>query len=80
MAKRLEHLESKKIFCVHRPKILKVSAGPVYKILREWNQCVFINVIDRLCMATCQSVNDRREQMLRPDTSQLALIRVPIVR
>ena len=72
-------MERREIVCVHRPKFLTVSAGPGYEILREWIRCLYNNVIDRLCVATSQSINDRREQMLRLDTSQLALIRVPIV-
>ena len=74
VGKRLEHLESRGILCVHRSKFLTVSAGPGYKILREWIRCLYNNVIDRLCVATSQSINDRKEQMFRPDTSQLALI------
>ena len=31
MGKWLERLESREILCVHRPKILTVSAGPGYK-------------------------------------------------
>ena len=79
MGKRLEHLDSRETLCVHRPKFLTVSAGPGYKILREWIRCLYNNVIDRLCVATSQSIKDRREQMLRLDTSELALIRVLIV-
>ena len=72
-------MESREFLCVHRPKILTVSAGRGYKILEESIQCLYNNVIDRLCVATSQSVNDRREQMLRLNTGQLALIRVPFV-
>ena len=75
----MEHLESREFLCVHRPKFLTVSAGPGYKILRERISCLYNNVIDRLCVATSQSIIDRREQMMRRDTSQLALIRVPVV-
>ena len=71
VAKWLEHLESRKILCV--------SVDPGYKILTESIRCFYNNVIDRLYVAACQSMIDRREQMLRLDTSQLALIRVPIV-
>ena len=77
--KRLEHLENREILCVHRPKFSTFSAGPGYSVLWEWIRCLYNNVIDRVCVATGQSINDRREQMLRPDTNQLALIRVPIV-
>ena len=55
-------------------KFLTVSAIPGYKILREWIRCLFKNVIDHLCVATSESVNGRREQVLRLDTSQLVLI------
>ena len=65
-------MESRENFCVHRPKMFTVSAFPGYKILREWIRCLYNNVIDRLCMPTSQSVNDRSEQILRLDTSQLA--------
>ena len=70
----LEHLETRKVLCVHRPKFLTVSAGPGCENLGEWNRCLYKNVFDCLCVATCQSANDRREQMLRLDTSQLPLI------
>ena len=77
--KRLEHLECRVILCGHCPKFWTVSAGPGYKILREFIRCLYNNVIDRLFVAASQSINDCREQMLRLDTSQLALIRVPFV-
>ena len=32
VGKRMEHLQSRQILCVHRPKVLTVSAGPGYKI------------------------------------------------
>ena len=35
VGKRLEHLESREILCVHRPKFLTVSVAPEYKSLRE---------------------------------------------
>ena len=79
VGKWLEHLEKKEISCVHRPKIPTVSVGLGYKNLKEWIRCSYNNVSDRLFVATSQSINDRREQMLRLDTNQLALIRVPIV-
>ena len=63
--------------CVHRPKILTVSAGPGYKILREWIRCLYNNVMDHLFVETSQSTNDRRLQPLRLDTNQVALIRDP---
>ena len=79
MGKCLEHLECRETLCVHRLKFLTVSAVLRCKIFRECIRCLYNNVIDRLCVATSQSTNDRREQMLRLDTSQLALIRVPNV-
>ena len=66
-------------FCVHRPKILTFSVGPGYKILREWIQCLYNNVIGRLCMVTNQSTNDQREQTLHFNTSQLVLNQDPTV-
>ena len=54
VGKRLEDLESRKIVCVHRPKFLTVSAGPVNENLSEWMQSLYKNVINRLCMATSQ--------------------------
>ena len=75
----LEHWERREILCVHRPKFLTVSAGLGYTVSREWIRCFYINVADCLCVATSQLINDRREQKLRLDTSQLALIRVPFV-
>ena len=49
------------------------------KNLSEWIRCLYDKVIDRLCVAKSQSINDRREEMLCLDTSQLAVIPVPIV-
>ena len=77
VGKRLELMESKDIFCVHRPKFLTVSAGQEYKFLREWIRCLYNNVIDRLCVATNQLKNDQREQTLHLDTSQLVLNQDP---
>ena len=76
VGKRLEHLESKVILSVQHLKILIVSACPGHKFSKEWNWCLYINLIERLIAATSQSVNDRREQMLPLDTMQRALIRV----
>ena len=75
----LWELESREILCVHRPKFLTASAGPRYKTSREWIRCLNNNIIDRLCVATNQSTNDRREQTLRLDTSQLVLNQDPTV-
>ena len=75
----MEHLEKREILCVDRPTFLTVSAAPVFKSLRERIQCLYNDVVDRLCVATSQSIIDRSDQMLRHDTIQLVLIRVPIV-
>ena len=64
LGKWLEHLESRGILCAHRPNFLTVPAGPGLKNLREWIQCLYNVVIDRLCVATSQSINDRKQQIL----------------
>ena len=69
----LEHLESREILCALCPKVLTVSVGPGDEILREWIQCLYNKVIDRLCVAIDQSTIDQREQRLHLDTSQLFL-------
>ena len=69
LGKCLEHLESREELCVHCPEVLTVSAGPGYKVFREWIRCLYNNVTDCLCVATSQSINDRREQMVRLDHS-----------
>ena len=71
----MEHLESREIFCFHRPKFMTVSAGLGYKTLTDWIRCLYNNEIGRLFVATRQSINDT-EQMLRLDASQLAQILV----
>ena len=63
VGKLLEHFENREILFVHRPKFLTVSAGPWYKILREWIRCLYNNVIDRLCVPAYQSTNDQREHV-----------------
>ena len=79
VGKRLEHLESREILCVHRPKFLNVSVVPGYKILREWSRCLYNNVIDRLCVVTNRSTIDQKVQTLHPDTSQRKLSQAPTV-
>ena len=79
VGKGLEHLESREIFCVHRPKFLTLSAGPVYETSRERIRCSYNNVIDRLIEVTNQSTNDQREQTLHVETSQLVLNQDPNV-
>ena len=80
VGKQLEHLESKEILFVHRPKSLNALNFREYKILTEQNPCLCNNVINRLSAATNQSTNDQREQTLHLDTSQLALNQGPTVR
>ena len=46
--KRLEHLESREILCVHRPKSLIALYVQEYKISTEQNHCLCKNVIYRL--------------------------------
>ena len=71
--KRLEHLESREILCVHRPKSLNALNVRECKILTEQNHCLCNNVIYRLSAATNQSTNDQREWTLHLNISQLAL-------
>ena len=77
--KQLEHLESRVILCVHRPKSLIALNDREYKILKEQIHCLCNNVIYRLSAATNQSTNNQREQTLHLDTSQLALNQDPTV-
>ena len=79
VGKRLEHLKSREILCVHRPKSLNVLNVREYKILTEKIHCLLNNVIYRLSVATNQSTNDQRGQKLHLDTSQLALNQDPTV-
>ena len=72
-----EHLETREILCLHRPKTLNASDFQRYIILDEWIQCLFSNPVDRLFVATSQSANDPRLQILRLDTNQLAAFRDP---
>ena len=77
--KRLEHLESREILCVHRPKSLNTLNLRDYKIMTEQVHRLCNNVIYRLSAAKNQSTNDQREQTLHLDTNQLALIQDPTV-
>ena len=79
VGERLENLESREILCAPRPNILTVLAGARNKTLTERIRYLYKNITDRLLVATSQSIKDHREQMLHLDTSQLVLIRVPIV-
>ena len=79
MGKGLEIMESRQILCIHRPQILTVSVNSGCKTLRECIRCLYNKVTDRLFVATSQSINDRREQIMRININQLARIRVPIV-
>ena len=75
--RRLEHLESREILCVHRPKTLNALNVQEYKVLTEQNHCLCNNVVYRLSAATNQSTNDQTEQTLHLNTSQLALNQDP---
>ena len=75
--KQLEHLESKEILCVHRPKSLNALNDREYQILTEQFHCLCNIVIHRLSAATIQSTNDQRGQTFHLDTSQLALDQDP---
>ena len=66
--KQLQQLESRDFLCVHCLNALTVSAGPGYETSREWFQCLYNNVIDRLFLATSHLSTDRRKQILRLDT------------
>ena len=46
------------------------------KVLREWIDCLVLNVAHRLLVAIRFPKKDRREQTLRLDTSQQAQLRV----
>ena len=76
MGKSLKHLDNREILCIHRPNVFTVSAGPGYKTFREWIRFSYNNMTDRLFAATIQTMKDHSEQMLRLNSSQLALIRV----
>ena len=77
--KRLEHLESKEVLCVHRPKSLNALTVRENEILTEKIHCLCNNVVYRLSAATNHSTNDQREQTLHLNTSQLALNQDPTV-
>ena len=78
--KRLEHLESREILCVHRAKFSNALNVREYKFLMEQIHCLCNNIIYRLSAATNQSTNDQKEQTLHLDTSQLAVNQDPTVR
>ena len=80
VAKRMEHLESREILCVHSPKSLNALNIRERKILTEQIHCLCNNVIYRLSAVTNQSTNDQREQTLHLDSSQPALNQDPTVR
>ena len=75
----LECLESKEIFCVHRPIISNASSCRVLLTLMEYFHYLCSSVSDRLFAETRQSTNDQKVQTLRPDTSQRELTQVPTV-
>ena len=74
IGKWMEHLERREILCVHLPEFYNVSAGPGYRMLREWIRSLYNNVNDRLFEATSQSTTERTVQKLLLDSNQLALI------
>ena len=74
VGKCLKNLESRAILCIHRSKNSVSSVGPGFKTLRDWIRCLYNNVIDRLFVATSQSMIDRRQQVFSFVTNQLALI------
>ena len=71
----IEHLAKREVLCVHCPKTLTIFTGGGIKILGKWIQCLYIKVIDRLFVATSQSLYDRRKELLRLDASHLPQIR-----
>ena len=77
--KTLEHLESREIWWVQRPKNLTISVGPRCKPLIGRIRCLYNNVIYRLCAGANQPKNGRRDHTLCLDPSQLALIHEKIV-
>ena len=79
VGKWLEHLGNRGTLCVHRPKIFIFSNGPGYETLMEWIPFLNAKLIDRLFLATSQSIKERRDQILRLDNSRLAVVRFPIV-
>ena len=52
VAKRLELLVSRENLFVHYPKTLKTTSVHGFKILKEWIQCLCINVVDSLFVET----------------------------
>ena len=75
----LQCLESREIWCVHRPNISNASNCRVHKTLMENYRYLCSSVSDRPFAETNQSTNDQKVQMLHPDTSQRELIQVPTV-
>ena len=70
-------LGQQKKLCVRHPATRKLPFVRGYKILRERIHCSYSKVIDRLFMATNQSIHDNWQQTLLFDSSQLAHIRDP---
>ena len=79
MGKKLEHLEDNEILCVHSTETLTSSSVQGHKVLKEWIQCLCLNVVNSLRVATSHSTNNRRVQTLRLNKNQQALIRDPTV-
>ena len=79
VGKGLEHLESKEIYCAHRPNFLSVSAGTGEKKI-EGLDPVLVHYGNRSSVRGAnQLTNDQREQTLHLDTTQLVLNQDPTV-
>ena len=76
VGKRSKHLDSSKYLCIHQPTTESLSRSKIKNFWWEWIQNLYTNVVDGLVVATSQSKNGRREQMLRIHINQLVLIRV----
>ena len=79
VGKCCEHLERRESLCLHCPRVLIIPDVSGLKNLRELIRCLYSNVINRLFVAISQIKNNSREQILRLGTSQVALIRAPVV-
>ena len=54
---RLEHLKTREILCIHRPKPLNALTVPEYKTLTEQIHCLCKNVIYPLSARSDKSIN-----------------------
>ena len=73
----MEHMETRKTLCVHRPKTLNASNVQGHEVLKDCIQCLCSNLVYRLFMRTNQPINDRRANMLSLDNYQQDLIQHP---